>query len=75
MHAQAITHAIIPGQVGTGFRRRDDVVSRDGVIRVRHADFNQSASQLLEDCDARLDLLPDACFHPLAEILFRDVQS
>src|SRR6266566_5941785 len=41
IHAQSVAHAVVSRQVGTGFRGGDDVVRRDGVIRMRHVNFDQ----------------------------------
>ena len=43
------------GQVGTGFGRRDHIVSRNRVVCRRQADVSNLTSQLLERADAARD--------------------
>ena len=41
-HAQAVAHAVIAGEVGRGFGRRDDVIGGQGVFGVRQARCRRS---------------------------------
>ena len=70
--AVAVDRAVVAGQVARALGRRDDVIGRHAVLRVRQRDLLDRRAGLLVDPDRLLDRGGDLGVEPLAEELADD---
>ena len=52
--AQAVAHAVIAREIGRGLRRRDDVIGRQRIARVRQRDLDDLGAGVAQPGDALL---------------------
>ena len=74
-HAQAVAHAVIAGEVGRGLGRRDDVVGRQRVFRVRQRDVDDLGAGILQPGDALLPERLDLGRHAVDAVFLRECRS
>src|SRR5271168_4661396 len=77
LRPQPESYAVISRQVRASLRRGYNVIGRNRIVRMRHANIDQLAPQFAKDPHTRLDLRPYSGVHPRPKILpgYPDLQA
>ena len=73
--AVAVTHAVIAGEVGRGFGRGDDIISGQGVFRVRQRDRDDLGALGFQPGNTLIPKRGDFGIHAVEPIFGRDADA